>query len=145
MKSKTRLYALAALRVGLGMVFLYAGILKIGDPSAFAGSVAAYKVLPYFMNFLVAATIPWVEALCGLLLIVGYRVKATAGIVAAMNVLFIVLLASTIIRGLDIDCGCFRQGGEKTSAWIAILRDILFLSVALTLFSARGVRRFSSR
>jgi hypothetical protein len=62
-----------------------------------------------------------------------------------MNILFIILLASTIIRGLDIDCGCFRQGGEKTSAWIAILRDILFLSVALTLFSARGEKRFSTR
>jgi uncharacterized membrane protein YphA (DoxX/SURF4 family) len=145
MKSKTRQYILFALRIGLGTVFLYSGIIKIGDTAAFAGSVASYKILPYFMNFLVAATIPWVEALCGLLLIVGYRVKATAGIVAAMNVLFIVLLASTIIRGLDIDCGCFRQGGEKTSAWTAILRDILFLSAALTLFSARGVRRFSTR
>jgi uncharacterized membrane protein YphA (DoxX/SURF4 family) len=71
MKSKTRQYVLAALRIGLGVVFLYAGIVKISDPSAFAGSVAAYKVLPYFMNFLVAATIPWVEALCGLLLILG--------------------------------------------------------------------------
>jgi uncharacterized membrane protein YphA (DoxX/SURF4 family) len=127
------------------MVFLYSGVIKIGDPAAFAGSVASYKVLPYFMNFLVAATIPWVEALCGLLLIVGYRIKATSGIVAAMNVLFIILLTSTIIRGLDIDCGCFRQGGEKTPAWIAILRDILFLSVALTLFSARGEKRFSTR
>jgi uncharacterized membrane protein YphA (DoxX/SURF4 family) len=145
MKSKKRHYVLVSLRVGLGMVFLYAGVLKISDPTAFAGSVAAYKVLPYFMNYLVASTIPWVEALCGLLLIIGYRVKATAGIVATMNMLFIVLLASTIIRGLDIDCGCFRQGGDKTSAWVAILRDILFLSVALTLFSARGERRFSTR
>jgi uncharacterized membrane protein YphA (DoxX/SURF4 family) len=145
MKPKTRQYILTALRVGLGSVFLYAGVLKISDPSAFAGSVAAYKVLPYFMNYFVASTIPWVEALCGLLLIAGYRIKATSGIVAAMNMLFIVLLLSTIIRGLDIDCGCFRQGGDKTSAWTAILRDILFLSVALTLFSARGERRFFTR
>lgn len=145
MKPQTRRYILTALRIGLGIVFLYAGIIKISDPQAFAGSVAAYKVLPYFMNYLVAATIPWVEALCGLLLIVGYRVKAAAAIIAAMNILFIVLLASTIVRGLDIDCGCFRQGGDKTSAWTAIMRDILFLSVALTLFSARGERRFFTR
>ena len=35
MKSKTRQYVLAVLRVGLGMVFLYAGIVKISDTSAF--------------------------------------------------------------------------------------------------------------
>jgi uncharacterized membrane protein YphA (DoxX/SURF4 family) len=145
MKMKAKRHILLALRIGLGVVFVYAGILKIREPVAFAGSVAAYKILPYYLNYLVAATIPWVEAACGLLLIVGCRVKAAAGIVAGMNVLFIALLASTIVRGLDIDCGCFRQGGAKTPAWIAILRDILFLSVALILFSARREWRFSSR
>jgi len=143
MKTKTLFLTIA--RIGLGCVFLYAGILKIRDPIAFAGSVAAYKILPYSLNFLVAATLPWVEALCGTLLIIGYRVRAAAAIVASMNLLFIFLLGSTIIRGLDIDCGCFRQGGEKTSAWIAIARDILFLTISLFLLSARKEWRFSNR
>lgn len=145
MRIKTKHYFLLTLRVGLGLVFIYAGILKIRDPIAFAGSVAAYKLLPYFLNYLVAATIPWVEAACGLFLIVGFRVRAVAGITAAMNILFIFLLASTIVRGLDIDCGCFRQGGAKTSAWIAIMRDILFLATALILFTEQKERRFSYR
>jgi len=144
MKKKAKHYFLLTLRIGLGLVFVYAGILKIRDPVAFAGSVAAYKLLPYSINYLVAATLPWVELACGLFLIVGYKVRASAGIIAAMNILFIVLLASTIMRGLDIDCGCFRQGGEKTSAWVAILRDILFLAVALILFTERKERKFSS-
>lgn len=143
-KRKAQHYFLLFLRIGLGLVFVYAGVLKIQDPIAFAGSVAAYKLLPYFFNYLVAATIPWVELTSGMLLIIGYRVKAAAGIIAAMNILFIVLLASTIVRGLDIDCGCFRQGGEKTSAWIAIMRDILFLSVALILVTEQKERRFYS-
>jgi len=144
MKRKALHYFLLFLRVSLGLVFVYAGVLKIQDPIAFAGSVAAYKLLPYFFNYLVAATIPWVELTSGLLLIIGYRVQAAAGIIAAMNILFIVLLASTIVRGLDIDCGCFRQGGEKTSAWIAIMRDILFLSVALILVTEQKERKFYS-
>lgn len=144
MKKKALKYFLLFLRISLGLVFVYAGVLKIRDPIAFAGSVAAYKLLPYFFNYLVAATIPWVELTCGLLLIVGYRVRAAAGITAAMNILFIVLLASTIVRGLDIDCGCFRQGGEKTSAWIAIMRDILFLSAALILVTEQKERKFYS-
>jgi putative oxidoreductase len=145
MKTRTKDHILTALRIGLGLVFLYAGFIKIREPLAFAGSVAAYQVLPYFLNYLVAATIPWLEALCGILLLTGYRIKAASGIIAAMNMLFIVLLASTIIRGLDIDCGCFRQGGPKTSAWTAIMRDVLFLTAALTIYSSRSERRFFSR
>lgn len=129
-RSRRRILPLVV-RIGLGFVFLYASIWKIRDPGAFAGSVAAYDVLPYFLNYLVAATLPWIEAACGILLITGYRVKAAASIAAALNIVFIVLLVSTAIRGLDIDCGCFRQGGDKTPAWLVILRDFIFLAMAV--------------
>ena len=71
MTDTARKYLALALRIVLGGVFLYAGGLKIADPAAFAGSVAAYKLLPTFGNYLVAATLPWVEVLCGLLLVIG--------------------------------------------------------------------------
>jgi putative oxidoreductase len=127
-------YLYVVIRIGLGLVFVYAGILKISNPTAFAGSVAAYKILPYGLNYLVAAVLPWVETICGLLLVVGYRARAAAFIIVAMNLVFMAALASTIVRGLDIDCGCFRQGGEKTPAWMAILRDVLFLAAAIFVF-----------
>lgn len=119
------------IRVALGLVFMYAGIIKIMDPIAFAGSVAAYQILPYGLNYLVAAILPWVEVLCGLLLVIGCRIRAAACLIIAMNLVFVVALASTIVRGLDIDCGCFRQGGEKTSAWVAIARDVVFIAAAV--------------
>jgi len=34
-----------AVRIALRLVFVYAGILKIIDPVAFAGSVTAHKIL----------------------------------------------------------------------------------------------------
>jgi uncharacterized membrane protein YphA (DoxX/SURF4 family) len=129
---------LRLVRIGLGLVFLYAGVIKIIDPVAFAGSLAAYKIMPYALNYLVAAVLPWIEAVCGLLLVIGYRVRAASFIVIAMNMVFIVALGSTIVRGLDVDCGCFRQGGEKTPAWMAILRDVLFLAAAFLLVRQRG-------
>ncbi|HML77768.1 MauE/DoxX family redox-associated membrane protein [Geobacter sulfurreducens] len=124
----------ALLRVTLGAVFLYAAVIKIANPPAFAGNVAAYQLLPYAGNYLVAAILPWIEAICGLLLVTGWRARSAAALVAVMNILFIVLLISTVARGLDIDCGCFRQGGEKTSAWTAIFRDIMLLVAAVFVF-----------
>jgi putative oxidoreductase len=139
-ESETMTYGLKqniqrVIRIGLGLVFMYAGILKIVDPVAFAGSVAAYKIMPYAMNYLIAAVLPWVEVTCGLLLVIGYRVRAASCIV--MNLVFIAALGSTIVRGLNVDCGCFRQGGGKTPAWVAILRDFLFLAAAISLFRQR--------
>ncbi|HLO25457.1 MAG TPA: MauE/DoxX family redox-associated membrane protein, partial [Geobacteraceae bacterium] len=52
------------IRLVLGGVFLYAGFTKIADPAAFAGDIAAYRVLPYFGNYLAAAILPWLEAIC---------------------------------------------------------------------------------
>jgi uncharacterized membrane protein YphA (DoxX/SURF4 family) len=128
-----RKYLTLTLRIILGWVFLCAGGLKIAEPVAFAGSVAAYKLLPTFGNYLVAATLPWVEVLCGLLLIIGYRVRAGTTLVLLMNLVFAVAIISAIVRGLDIDCGCFRQGGPKTSPWIALLRDLALIAGTVVL------------
>ena len=119
------------IRLVLGGVFLYAGFVKIADPPAFAGDIAVYRVLPYFGNYLTAAILPWLEALCGLLLIVGFRTMGAAAVILVLTSIFMAALVSTIVRGLDIDCGCFRHGGEKTSAWTALGRDALLFAAAL--------------
>lgn len=127
-------HLLSILRVALAAVFLYAGALKVNAPVAFAGDIAAYKLLPYFAAYLAAAILPWLEICCGVLLIIGWRVRAAAGMVALLNIAFIVALAAAMVRGLDIDCGCFREAGAKTPAWQALLRDTVLLVVALTVY-----------
>lgn len=129
----------SVLRIALGAVFFYAGALKINDPQAFAGNIAAYKLLPYFANYLTAAILPWLEVFCGLLLIIGLRVRAAAAMVILLNLIFMAALAVAMVRGLDIDCGCFKQGGSKTPAWLALARDAVLLSMALFVF--RGANR----
>lgn len=124
----------AMLRVGLGALFLYAGVIKIITTAAFAGSIANYQVLPYAGNYLAAAILPWIEVICGALLVTGWRVRSAAALVALMNAFFIILLFSTVARGLDIDCGCFKQGGDKTTAWTAIFRDTMFLVAAVFVY-----------
>ena len=127
-------------RLILGGVFLYAGFVKIAEPTRFAGSIAAYRLLPYFGNYLAASLLPWLEALCGLLLIAGYRTRAAASLVLLLTLAFVAALLSTLVRGLDIDCGCFRHGGEKTSAWTALTRDGILLAMALVVLRASGQR-----
>jgi uncharacterized membrane protein YphA (DoxX/SURF4 family) len=121
---KTLLYH--GCRLLLAGVFLYAGYLKGIDPVAFAGQVAAYQLLPYAFNYLVAATLPFVELLCGTLLLLNRRVKPALLVLFGLNGVFMLALTSLIARGLEIDCGCFNPGAEgaaATSPQMALLRD----------------------
>ena len=113
-------------RLLLAGVFLYAGFLKGRDPVAFAGQVAAYQLLPYAFNYLVAATLPFVELLCGVLLLLNRRVRPALLVLFGLNTVFMLALFSLLLRGLEIDCGCFHPGGEAgsgTSPQLALLRD----------------------
>lgn len=128
-------------RLLLGALFCYAGLVKALDVAAFAGSVANYQLLPYQLNFLVAALLPYVELAAGLLLLLGRQVRPAVMLVAGMNGVFIVALVSVVLRGLDIDCGCFRPGDEgHTSAQMALLRDVGFMLLALVTWLGAGRR-----
>lgn len=128
------------LRIALGGVFIYAAIPKIADPVAFAGSVAAYRILPYFWNYVAAAVLPFLELICGVLLVLGIRVRTGALIIGALNLVFMLALASAIVRGLDIDCGCFRQGGGQTTPWLALARDVVFLAMTGAVLRCERIR-----
>ncbi|WP_224984660.1 MauE/DoxX family redox-associated membrane protein [Geomonas agri] len=129
-----------ALRIALGAIFIYAALPKIADPVAFAGSVAAYRILPYFWSYLTAAVLPFLELTCGVLLILGVRVRSGALIIGALNVVFMAALAAAMIRGLDIDCGCFRQDGPKTAPWVALVRDAFFLAMTAAVLRYERLR-----
>lgn len=128
-------------RLLLGAIFSYAGLVKVLDVTAFAGSVANYQLLPYQLNFLVAATLPYVELAAGGLLLAGRLVRPAVLLVVGMNGVFMLALFSVIFRGLDIDCGCFRPGGaENTTAQMALLRDAGFMLLAAGAWFCAGRR-----
>ena len=111
-------------RLILAGVFLYAGMVKGGDPVTFAGQVANYQLLPYAWNYLVAATLPYLELLCGTLLLLNKRVRPAVLVLFGLNLIFMLALGSLIVRGIDIDCGCFKPGGSShTSPLAALVRE----------------------
>lgn len=130
-----------ACRLLLAGVFLYAGFLKGSDPVGFAAQVASYQLLPYAFNYLVAASLPFVELLCGVLLFLNRRVRPALVILFGLNLIFMLALASLMMRGLDIDCGCFQPGsqaGEGTRPMVALLRDA---GLMLVIFLTWGLRQ----
>ncbi len=126
-------------RILLGAVFIYASWDKVLDPAAFAQSIANYQILPMQWVNAAALFMPWLELICGLTLICGLAVRGSALILGILITIFIGALASSIVRGLDIHCGCFTAGeGTPPSLYVDIFRDLILLAISILVLYRYG-------
>ncbi|MBW2477682.1 MAG: DoxX family membrane protein [Deltaproteobacteria bacterium] len=131
------------MRIVLAATFLYAGFVKTSDVLGFARQIAGYQLLPYAVNVLVAATLPYVECLAGVLLLFNLRVRSALLVIGGLLLVFMAALVSVLIRGLEIDCGCFNPGdGQGVSAAEALWRDVALMAVVVGTWWLRS-REFS--
>lgn len=118
------------LRTVLSLVFLGAGISKALDPASFALAIERYRLLPWPLCATLALYLPWLEILAALGL---WRRSTQAGaylLLAGLSALFFGALASALMRGLDISCGCFGENHETSLGW-ALARAGLLTIVAI--------------
>jgi len=127
------------LRWALALVFLYAGALKLADPRSFAVIIEAYGLVPDIFLMPLAVTLPALEVIAAIGLIMDLR-----GSLAAMSVLlgiFILVLGYGLYMGLDVDCGCFGPEDPEGKAYAgirpAIYRDLLLAVGILILYAWR--------
>ena len=125
------------LRWLLGLVLIWAALSKLANVQEFYGNLLAYQLpLPDALVRWVAPMLPWLELLCGLLLLT--RMWTEAALVWALT-LFVVFVAATgqaWARDLEISCGClnFHLLGLDNSSGVG-LRKILE-SVTFAFFRA---------
>jgi uncharacterized membrane protein YphA (DoxX/SURF4 family) len=126
-----------AARLLLAGVWIAAGWLKLPDPDASVRAVRAYDLLPEALVSPVGYALPVLEIALGLLLLVGLGTRIAAMVSAVLLVLFIIGIASAWARGLQIECGCFGDGGYSANAadeypW-EIARDLGLLAASALL------------
>ena len=116
-------------RFFLGGIFIYASIDKIVHPHEFARIIHNYQILPDFLVYIVAATMPFIELITGLFLIAGLYKETSAIVLSSMLMVFIIAISFNLIRGINFDCGCFttvaKEGGSDPVG--LLIRDILML------------------
>ncbi len=124
-------------QIFLGLLFVVAAVPKIADPPSFAHMIYNYRIVPAKLINLMALTMPWVELLAGLALILGVWRRAALLLVAAMLVVFVTAIGINLARGNAIDCGCFSvaDAGKSYEQRIAdmkwdVLRDLGMLLMA---------------
>lgn len=134
-------FLLLLFRLVLGIMFLYAGVVKVIDPHGFAQALYNYHILPGWMINPVAIILPSVELVVGASLLVGICTQGGALLASALLAIFAVALGISLIRGLDIACGCFSTSSSAESiTWLYLVRDIiLFVMGVHILFFDQGI------
>jgi len=134
-------YFLLSIRIVLGFVFIFAAISKATEPEAFARAISNYKLLPLFSINILAIILPLIELCTGILLVFGISVKENSTILSGLLLIFIIAIAISLVRGLNIDCGCFGTVGGTKVGIQKILENIglLILGMILTKFGSNSI------
>lgn len=122
-----------AFRLYLGGVFVYASVYKIGYAAEFAETVASYQIVPALAVNSVALVLPWLELICGALLMAGVRVRTVSAMIGGLLVVFCVAVLVNLLRETPIDCGCFHTIDEAMT-WMTLVRDLIWLGMAVHIF-----------
>jgi len=134
-------------RLVLGGIFIYAGFSKLLLPnthlwpmfvlkfslsmnlSSFAQQVESYKMISPEASQVVAHTLPFVEIILGLLLLIGWRLRIWSAAVTLIMAGFLTAVSRAYLLHMDIDCGCFGIPEKLTG--MTVVRDGAFTALAL--------------
>lgn len=119
-------------RLLLAGIFVYAGIVKSIRPDAFLSDIESFRMMPYWMAWLVAFYLPPLEVALGVGLLLRRFLAVSSWLLMGLTGVFIAALVQAWLRGLDVSCGCFGTGAEGVNYIWSIGRDFLiFLTLLL--------------
>jgi len=139
-------------RYALGGLFIYMGLRKAMHPADFLNLVRQYDIVTStFLLNSIAATLPWFETFCGLLLVAGIAVRGTAVMLLVMLIPFSLLVLKRALAiatatsqpfcMVKFDCGC---GMGEVFICHKLWENSILILLAVWLIAGGG-RKFSLR
>ncbi|MFD3444260.1 MauE/DoxX family redox-associated membrane protein [Microbacteriaceae bacterium 4G12] len=127
----------------LGGLLLLAGVSKLRDPNGGLAAVQGYRLIPEVAERFVAVTLPYIEILIGVLLVVGLGAPFVPAAAAVLFLVFFAALSINLLRGRrELDCGCFGFAGATGTAprisWFHAGRALVLALVSAALLLIPG-------
>lgn len=129
-----------AARITLAAIFLFAAYPKLVDPTGFAKAIENYKVImpiigKDYINF-AAHLLPALELIAGIGILIQKLKRASAWLCAALLLMFIVMITQAVLRGFNIDCGCFGSGATaaalaQKAGWSKVIENCALFAAAI--------------
>ena len=132
-----------ALRLILGITFLYAGIIKASASQAFAIALLPFTFIDSMWTGPLAMGLAWMEILAGALVLAPRMYEAGAAMIAGLCLVFIAVLSWALWNGYIVSCGCFGEDMAPSAAkmLLAIGRDILIFAAAVAIMAIPRLRK----
>ena len=132
-------YLTLIFRCILGAIFIYASWDKLLSPADFARVVYNYRLLPEIFINIFTIILPWIELICGSLIIIGFLKKGSILIINLLLIAFFLAMAINLYRGIEIGCGCFSIGNinDKISIF-DLIRDLLMIGMGFYVYVMTG-------
>lgn len=147
MKVSFEIHPKLVLRWVLAALLIWAALSKIANLNEFHLNIALYRLpLPDAWLRLAAMVMPWLELLCGILMIAGTARRAALFWTMILFASFVVATGQAWARGLNINCGCFNLdflgdefAGIFETVKFAFFRALLLFLAALYLWRVPSV------
>jgi uncharacterized membrane protein YphA (DoxX/SURF4 family) len=117
-------------QVLLGLLFVYAALAKIVDVTDMAREVHNFRLVPLWSENLLAMTVPWIELVAGLALVLGVAPRAGAWVAGALLLVFTLGVIAAMARGLSFECGCFGTANATRIGWAKLAENAGMLVLA---------------
>ena len=156
--NKALTVTLTVIRVFVGLLFIFSGLIKANDPSGLAYKMGEFfeiwakeGYLPSLMiwmnGYALAFSIAMItfEIVAGVALIIGYRFKLFSFLIWLLTVFFTFLTAYALFSGKVKECGCFGDC-IKLQANESFMKDLVLFALIsiLLLFRKRIVQSFGN-
>lgn len=134
----------------LGVLLVWAALSKIANLQDFYISIATYQLpLPGVALRWTAMILPWLELLCGLLLLGRIWTRAALVWSLVMFGVFVIATGQAWARGLDIACGCFNLSAfgldaSSGKSFVKFVESVGFAFVRASLLFLGAVYLFRS-
>ena len=128
-------------RIMVGVLFVFSGFVKADDPLGFSYKLHEYFAkdalnLPWLdkFSFGFAFTLPLIEMILGLMLLLGAKRILTMILILLMLVFFTFLTWYTAHYNKVLECGCFGDAIPMTS-WQSFGKNVILLFMSTVLAS----------
>jgi putative oxidoreductase len=128
-------------RVLLGSLFIFSGSQKLLDPQSFVNAIIAFEILPEKPDLLLQLAtygLPWSEIVAGVFLVLGVGSRGAALFITLLMLVFTGAIVSVLVRGLDVECGCFGAWLPSEVTNLTPLRNGAILLPALLVLAFGG-------
>jgi len=129
-------------RIGVGLLFIFSGLIKINDPLGFSYKLEEYFEVFHitFLNGLavsIAILLCALEIILGFALLIGVRAKQVVWGLLLLIIFFAFLTFYSAFFKVVQTCGCFGDAIPLTP-WQSFSKDLVLLLLILVLFKNRA-------